>query len=168
MIFLELSCFIHDPGDVDNLISGSSTFSKSSLNIWKVTVHILLKPGFENCEHCSASMWNECSFAEFEHSSLFFEIGMKTDLFQSCGHCSVFQICWHIECSSFTALSFRILKSSTGILSLPLALFSVMLPKDHLTSHSRMSGSGWGITLSGNLGHDLFCIALLCILATSS
>ena len=46
--FLELSCFFHDPADVDNLISGSSVFSKPSLNIWKFTVHILLKPGLEN------------------------------------------------------------------------------------------------------------------------
>ena len=73
---------------------------------------------------------------------------MKTDLFQSCGHCWGFQICWHIECSTFTASSFRIWKSSTGIPSPPLALFVVMLPKAHLTSHSRMSGSRWVITPS--------------------
>ena len=52
---------------------------------------------------------------------------MKTDLFQSCGHCWVFQICWHIECSTFTASSFRFRNSSTGIPSPPLALFVVML-----------------------------------------
>ena len=68
---------------------------------------------------------------------------MKTDLFQSCGHWWDFQICWHIECSTFTASSFRIWNSSTGIPSPPLALFIVMLPKAHLTSHSRMSGSRW-------------------------
>ena len=70
---------------------------------------------------------------------------MKTDLFQSYGHCWVFQICWHIECSTLTASSFRIWNSSTGISSLPLALFIVMLPKAHLTSHSRLSGSKWVI-----------------------
>ena len=59
---------------------------------------------------------------------------MKTDLFQSCGHCWVFQICWPNECSTFTASSFRIWNSSTGIPSPPLALFVVMLPEDHLTS----------------------------------
>ena len=78
---------------------------------------------------------------------------MKTYLFQSCGHCWVFQICWHIECSTFTASSFRIWNSSTGIPSPPLALFVVMLPKAHLTSHFRMSGSRWVITqlqLSGS------------------
>ena len=71
---------------------------------------------------------------------------MKTDLFQSYGHCWVFQICWHIKCGTFTASSFRIWNSSTGIPSPPLALFVVMLPKAHLTSHSRMSGSRWVIT----------------------
>ena len=76
----------------------------------------------------------------------FFGIGMKTDLFQSCVHCWVFHICWHIECSTFTASSFRIWNSSTGITSPPLALFVVMLPKAHLTLHSRMSGSRWVIT----------------------
>jgi len=50
-IFLEVSCFFDDPADVGNLMSGSSAFSKSSLNIWKFTVHILLKPGLENFEH---------------------------------------------------------------------------------------------------------------------
>ena len=73
---------------------------------------------------------------------------MKTDLFQSHGHCWVFQICWHIECSTFTASCFRIWNSSTGIPSPPLALFVVMLPKAHLTSHSRMAGSRWMITPS--------------------
>ena len=55
-VFLELSCFSDDPMDVGNLISGSSAFSKSSLNIWKFTVHVLLKPGLENFEHYFASM----------------------------------------------------------------------------------------------------------------
>ena len=73
---------------------------------------------------------------------------MKTVLFQSCSHCWVFQICWHIECSTFTASSFRIWNSSTGIPSPPLALFVVMLSKARLTSHSRMSGSRWVITSS--------------------
>ena len=49
-VFLELSCFFHDPADVGNSISGSSAFSKASLNIWKFTVHVLLKPGLENFE----------------------------------------------------------------------------------------------------------------------
>ena len=91
---------------------------------------------------------------QFEHSLglPFFEIGMKTDPFQFCGHCWVFQICWHIECSTFTASSFRIWNSLTGIPSPPLALFIVMLSKVHLTSHSRMSGSRWVITPSWLFG----------------
>ena len=54
-VFLELSCFFNDPTDAVNLISGSSAFSKSSLNIWNFTVHVLLKPGLENFEHYFAS-----------------------------------------------------------------------------------------------------------------
>ena len=90
----------------------------------------------------------------FEHSLAlpFFGIGMKTDLFQSCGHCWVFQICWHIECSTFTASFFRVWNSSAGIPSPPLALFIVRLPKVYLTSHSRMSGSRWVITPSWLFG----------------
>ena len=57
-IFLELSCFFDDPTNVGNLNSGSSAFSKSSLNIWKFTVHVLLKPRLENFEHYFASMWD--------------------------------------------------------------------------------------------------------------
>src|SRR5574342_721007 len=55
-VFLELSCFFHDPADVGNLISGSSAFSKTSLKIWKFMVHILLKPGLENFEHYFTSV----------------------------------------------------------------------------------------------------------------
>ena len=73
---------------------------------------------------------------------------MKTDLFLSCGHCWVFQICWHIECSTFTASSFRIWNNSAGIPSPPIALFVVMLPKAHLISHPRVSGSMWVVTPS--------------------
>ena len=55
-VFLELSCFFNDPVDVGNLVSGSSAFSKTSLNIWKFTVHVLLKPGLENFEHYFTSV----------------------------------------------------------------------------------------------------------------
>src|SRR5574340_652828 len=56
VFFLELSCFFHDPVDVGSLISGSSAFSKTSLNIWKFTVHVLLKPGLENFEYYFTSV----------------------------------------------------------------------------------------------------------------
>ena len=55
-VFLEISCFCDDPADVGNLISGSFAFSKTSLNIWKFTVHVLLKPGLENFEHYITSV----------------------------------------------------------------------------------------------------------------
>ena len=129
-IFLELSCFFDDPADVANLISASSTFSKTNMNIWKFTVEV----------YCWSLAWRILSITllacemsaivcYFEHSLAlpFFWVGMKTDLFQSSGHCWVFQMCWHIKCSTFTASSFRIWNSSTGIPSPPLALFVVML-----------------------------------------
>ena len=62
-VFLELSCFFHDPADVGNLISGSSVFSKTSLNIRKFMVHILLKAGLENFKHYFTSVWDECNCA---------------------------------------------------------------------------------------------------------
>ena len=62
-VFLECSCFFDDQEDIGSLISGSSAFSKSSLNIWKFTVHALLKPGLENFEHYFTSMWDECNCA---------------------------------------------------------------------------------------------------------
>ena len=161
-VFLELFCFFDDPADVGNLMCGSSAFSKSSLNIWKFTVRVLLKPGLENFEHYFASVWDECNCVVVW---AFFGIAFLWDWnenwpLQSCGHCWVFQICWHIECSTFTASSFRIWNSSTGIPSPPLALFLVMLPKS--------LALGWWPYHCDYLGHkDLFCIVLLCFLAIS-
>ena len=149
-VFLELSCFFDDLMYVGNLISGCSTFFKFSLDIWKFMVHIMLKPHLENIEHYFASVWDECNCAVIW---AFFGIAFlwvlnESWLFQPCDHCWVFQICWHIACSTFTASSFRIWNSSTGIPSPPLALFIVMLPMTHLTSHSRVFGSRWVITPS--------------------
>ena len=62
-VFLKLSCFFDDPADVGNLISGSFAFSETSLNIWKFTVHVLLKPSLENFEHYFTSVWDECNCA---------------------------------------------------------------------------------------------------------
>ena len=104
-----LSCFFNDLADVGNLILGSSAFSKTSLNIWKFTVHVLLKPGLDNFEYYFASIWDECNCVVV-WALPFLGIGMKIDLFQSCGHCRVFQVCWHIECSTLTASSFQDLK----------------------------------------------------------
>ena len=88
-VFLEFPCFLHDPANVGNLISGSSAFSKPSLYICRFSVHILLKPRLKDFEHNLADMWNE-------HNCVvvwtFFGIALlwdcnETDLFQSCGHC---------------------------------------------------------------------------------
>ena len=70
-VYLELCCFFNDPADVGNLISGSSAFSNTRLNIWKFTVHILLNPGLENFEHYFTSMWDE-SFFNFLNLCLWF------------------------------------------------------------------------------------------------
>ena len=117
---------------------GSSQFTYCWSLTWRLLSITLLA-----CE-MSAIVWS------FEHSLVlsFFWIGMKTDLFQSCGHRWVFQICWHIECSTLTASSFRIRNSWAGIPSLPLTVFLAMLPKAHLTSDSRISGSRWVTTPS--------------------
>ena len=168
-VFLELSCFFDDPADVGNLISGSSAFSKTSLNIWKFMVYVLLKPGLENFEHYISSVWDECNCAVVW---AFFGIAFPWDWNENW----LFPVLWLLLnfpnllaywVRHFTASSFRVWNSSTGILSLPLALFIVMLPKAHLISHSRMSGSRWVITpswLSGSWRSFLY--GLLCILAT--
>ena len=76
----------------------------------------------------------------------FFGTGKKTDLFLSCGHCWVFQICQHIEYSTLTALSFMIWNNSAGNPTPPIALLIVILLKAHLTSHFRMSSARWVTT----------------------
>ena len=122
-VFLELSCFFNDPADVGNLIPGSSAFSKSSLSIWKFMVHILLKPSLKNFEHYFTSMSDECNCAIVWE---FFAIAFLWDWNENWPFLVLwpllsFQICWHIEYSTFTASSLRIWNSSTGIPSPPLA-----------------------------------------------
>ena len=124
--------------------SGSSQFT------------VLLKPGLENFEHYFTSVWDECNCAVVW---AFFGIVFLWDWNENW----TFPVLWPLLSSpnllaywvqQFTASSFRIWNSSTGIPSLTLALFVVMLPKAHFTSHSRMSGSRWVITpswLSGSL-----------------
>ena len=83
-VFLEFPCFFYDPTNIGNLISHPSAFSKSSLYIWNFSVHVLLKPSLKDFEHTLATIWNEYNCSAVW---TFFGIGMKTDLFQSCGHC---------------------------------------------------------------------------------
>ena len=127
---LAIWSLVHLPFQNPAWTAGSSQFTYFWSLAWMILSMTLLA-----CK-VSAILWY------FEHSLAlpFFGIGMKTDLFQSCGHCWVFQICWHIQCSTFTASSFQIWNTSAGIPSPLLALFVVILPKAHLTSHSRMSG----------------------------
>ena len=161
-VSLELYCFFNDPTDIGNVISGSSAFSKTSFNIWKFLVHLLLKPGLENFEHYLTSVWDECNFAVVW---AFFGIALLRNWNEN----RLFPVLWPLL--SFPNLlaywvqhfgniifffsdlkylnwniSSRIWNISTGISSPPLALFVAMLSKAHLTSHSRMSGSRWVIT----------------------
>ena len=136
--------------------------------IRKFTVHVLLKSGLENFEHYFTSMWDECNYAVVW---ALFGIAFLWDWNENWP----FPVLWpllsfpnlqHIECSTFTASSFRIWNSSTGIPSPPLALFVVMLSKAHLTSHSRISGSRFVTTpswLSGSWRSffvQFFCVVL--------
>ena len=96
--FLVFFWFFYDPMDVGNLISDSSAILKSILNIRKFMAHILLKPGLDNFEHYFASVWDECNCAigwTFLHIAFLWGWSENWP-FQSCGHCWVFQICWHI------------------------------------------------------------------------
>ena len=149
-VSLELSCFFDDPTDVDNLISGSSAFSKSSLNIWKFTVHMLLKLHLENFEYYFTSIWDECNCAVVW---AFFGIAFLWDWNENWP----FPVLWPLLSfpnlltywvQHFHNIIVRIWNSSTGIPSPPLALFVEMLPKAHLTSLSRMSDSRLVITPS--------------------
>ena len=144
------------------------------LAIWSLVLlpflNLAWTSGIPQFKYCWSLAWRILSLLTCERSPIvqyfkqslkwsFFVIGMKTDLFQSCGHYWIFQICWHIECSTFTASSFRIWNSSAGILSPPQALFILMIHKAHLTWHSRMSGYRWVIIpswLSGSLRPFLY------------
>ena len=116
--------------------SGSSWFKYCWSLAWRFLIITLL------AWEVSAIVW------QFEHSLAlpFFEIEIKTDFFQYCGLCCVFQICRHIECRTLTASSFNILNSSSGIPTSPLPLLVIILPKAHLISHSWMSCSRWMTT----------------------
>ena len=123
-VFLEFSCFFYDPTDVGNLISGSSDFPKSRLNIWMFLVHVPLKSGLENFEHYFASMWDECYCAvvwTFFGTAFLWDWNVNWP----------FTVLWPLLSfpsllAYFIPTSFRIWNSSAGIPFSPLAL--VMLP----------------------------------------
>ena len=147
-VFVEFSCFFYDSVDVGNLTCGFSAFSKSSLNIWNFLVHILLKPCLENFERYFASMWGECNFVEVW---TFFGLAFLWDWNENWP----FPVLWPllsfpnllaywVQC--FHSIIFQDLKQLSWNSITSTSLFIVMLPKAHLTSHSRMSGSRWVIT----------------------
>ena len=85
-VFLELSCFCNDLADVGNLISGSSAFSKSSLNIWKFMVHVSLKPGLENFEYYFTSMWDDLAFQKISGETILITGRCLSQLFSEWEH----------------------------------------------------------------------------------
>ena len=124
-VFLELSCFFYNPTDVGYLISGSSAFSKSKLNIWKFMVHVLLKPGLEDFEHYFDSMWDECNCVVLW---TFFGIAFLWDWNENWP----FPVLWPLLrfpnllvywMQHFHSIIFWDWNTSTGILSPALALF---------------------------------------------
>ena len=145
-------------------------FSKSNLNIWKFSVHILLKPGLGNFEHYFSCMWDECNCAVVW---TFFGIAFLCDWNENWP----FPVPWPLLsfpnllaywAHTFTASSFRIWNNSDGIPSPPLALFFVMFPKACLTYAARCLALGEWPHHRGYVCHqDLFCI-VLCSLATLS
>ena len=149
-VFLELPCSFYNPTNVGNLIFGSSVFSKSSLYIWKFSVHVLWKLSLKDFEHYLGSTWNE-------HNCMvvwtFFGIAFLWDWNENWS----FPVLWPLLSfpnlltywmQHFNSITFRILNSSPGIPSPTLALCAVMFPKARLTSHSKRSGSRWLITPS--------------------
>ena len=103
-VFLELSCFFHDPVDVGNLISGSSAFSKPSLYIWKLSIHKVLKPSLNNFERNFTSMWNVQLYSSLNILWYCPSLGLELKLiFSSLVATAEFKIYWHIERSTITA-----------------------------------------------------------------
>ena len=130
-VFLKFSCFFYDQMDVGNLISGSCAFSKSSLYVWKFSVHILLKCSLKDfwALPCWLVKWVQfCGSLNIPWHCP--SLGLEWKLtFPVLWPLLRFPNLWYIECSILIASSFRIWNSSVGIPSLPLALFIVMLPK---------------------------------------
>ena len=170
MFFRNTLAFFDDAADAGNLISGSSAFSKTSLNIWKFTVHVLQKPGLENFEHYFTSMWDECNCVV---GWAFFGIAFLWDWNENWP----FPVPWPLLSfpnllaywvQHFHSIIFQDLKSSTGIPSPPLALFIVMLPKAHWLRTPGCLALGEWSHHHDYLGcEDLFC-TVLCILTISS
>ena len=155
-IFLEFPCFLYEPTDIGSLISDSPAFSKPSLCIWKFLVHVLLKPSLKESEHNSASMWNEhhCMVVWTIFGIAFLWNWNENWPFPALWSLLSFPDVLTYWVQHFNSIILWIWNSSAGIPPPPLALFVVMLPTAHLTSHARMSGSRWVATNNrGYLGH---------------
>ena len=133
---------------VGNLVSASSTFSKSSLYFWNFSVHVLLKPSLKDFEYNLAGMWNECKCTVVW---TFFGIVLLWEWNENWRFLVLWPLLTFPNLLTYWVQHFnniRILNSSDGISSPLLALLVVMLPKAHLTLYSRVSGSMWLITPS--------------------
>ena len=142
-VFLEFLRFLYDPANVGNLISDSSAFSKPSLDIWKFLVCVMLKPSMQDFQHDLTSMEDECNCLL---ARTFFSTSVLGNWDEDWPFPVLWLLlslpdCWHIDSNTLIASSFRVLNSSIPLY--PLALLTAVLPKAHLTSYSRMSGSGW-------------------------
>ena len=146
-VFLELSCFFHDPADAGNLISGSSAFSKSNLYIWKFLVHVLLKPGLENFEHYFDSVWDECNCAV---AWTFFDIAFLWDWNENWP----FAVLWPLLSfpnllaywvQHFHSIIFQDLKELNWNSITSTSFVRSNAFQGPLDFHSRMSGSRWVI-----------------------
>ena len=144
-VLLEFFCFFYDPMDLGNVISSSSTFSKSSLYILMFLVHLLLKLSLKDFERYFACIWNGYNCAVVW---TYFDISLLWDWNEN----GPFPVLWPLLSfpnllaywvQHFHSIIFWTWNSSAGIPSPPLALFIVMLPKAHLTQQSRVSGSRW-------------------------
>ena len=151
--------------DVGNLTSDSSAFLKPAWTSgsWRFMYCCSLGWKILSISLPACEMSAIVQYFEYSLALPFLGIRIKTDLFQSCGQHWVFQIYWHIECRTFTSSSFRIWNSSTGISSPPLLLFLMMLPKVHLTSHSRMSGCSEWSHHRDYMGHEDFFVQFFCV-----
>ena len=170
-VFLKLSCFFYDPVEKSNCWQFDLWFlclSKSSLNIWKFSVHVHLKPSLENFELYFASVWDKCNCAVvWTFFGIALSLGLEWKLTFSSPVATAefpkFAGILSAALSQHHLSGFGI--AQLGILSPPLALFVVMLSKAHLTSHSRMSGSRSVITpswLSGSWRSFLYSSVYSC------
>ena len=163
-VFLELSCFFDDPTDVGNLISGSSAFSKTSLNVWEFLAQLLLKPSLVTFEHYFASMWEQCNCAVVW---TFFGIGLSLGMERKLNFFWAVATAEFSKCAGIISAAF----SQHHLLGFEIAqlefhhILVVMLSKAHLTSHSMMSGSRWVVTplwFSGSW-RSFFFVQLFCV-----